>query len=107
MSSKKTSSHLVENRVFKPSKDFSKKARIGSLAEYKALWEESVKKPEKFWAREASELVWQQKWTNVLEWNEPFAKWFVGAKLNVSENCLDRHLGHQQRRSSDHYNEWL
>jgi hypothetical protein len=37
--------------------------------------------------------VWQQKWTKVLEWKDPFAKWFVGAKLNVSENCLDRHLG--------------
>jgi acetyl-CoA synthetase len=78
--SKKSASHLVENRVFKPSKDFSKKARIGSLAEYKALWEESIYKPEKFWAREASELVWQQKWTKVLEWKEPFAKWFVGAE---------------------------
>ncbi len=93
MSQKNIESHLVEKRVFKPSKDFSKKARIGSLAEYKTLWEESIKKPDKFWAREASELVWQQKWTKVLEWKEPFAKWFVGAKLNVSENCLDRHLG--------------
>jgi acetyl-CoA synthetase len=93
MSQKNIESHLVEKRVFKPSKEFSKKARIGSLAEYKSLWEESVKRPDKFWAREASELVWQQKWTKVLEWKEPFAKWFVGGKLNVSENCLDRHLG--------------
>jgi acetyl-CoA synthetase len=86
-------SHLVENRVFKPSKEFSKKARIQSLAQYRAMWEESIKKPERFWAREAAELVWQKKWTRVLEWKEPFAKWFVGGKLNVSENCLDRHLG--------------
>ena len=93
MSQKNIESHLVEKRVFKPSKDFSKKARVGSLAEYKTLWEESIKKPDKFWAREASELVWQQKWTKVLEWKEPFAKWFVGGKLNVSENCLDKHLG--------------
>ncbi len=93
MSSKNTESHLVEKRVFKPSREFAKAAKIGSLAEYKTLWEESIQKPEKFWAREASELVWQQKWTKVLEWKEPFAKWFVGAKLNVSENCLDRHLG--------------
>ena len=93
MSQKNIESHLVEKRVFKPSKEFSKKARIGSLAEYKSLWEESIKRPDKFWAREASELVWQQKWTKVLEWKEPFAKWFVGGKLNVSENCLDRHLG--------------
>ena len=56
------------------------------------MWEESIKKPDKFWAREAAELHWNQKWTKVLEWKEPYAKWFVGGKLNVSENCLDRHL---------------
>ena len=86
-------STLVENRVFKPAKEFAKKARIGSLAEYRKMWEESVKKPDKFWAREAAELTWRKKWTRVLDWKEPFAKWFVGGKLNVSENCLDRHLG--------------
>jgi acetyl-CoA synthetase len=85
-------SHLVEKRVFKPSREFSKKARIGSMDEYRKLWKESVTKPEKFFAREASELKWQAKWKKVLEWKEPYAKWFVGGKLNVSENCLDRHL---------------
>src|SRR3954468_8788219 len=93
MSSNSIESHLVENRVFKPAKEFSKKARIQSLAQYKEMWEESINKPEKFWAREAAELKWQQKWTKVLEWKEPYAKWFIGGKLNVSENCLDRHLG--------------
>jgi len=86
-------SHLIENRVFKPSKEFSKKARIQSLAQYRKMWEESIKKPDKFWAREAADLTWNKKWTKVLDWKEPFAKWFVGGKLNVSENCLDRHLG--------------
>jgi acetyl-CoA synthetase len=57
------------------------------------MWEESVKRPDRFWGREASELQWQQKWSKVLEWKEPFVKWFVGGKINVSENCLDRHLG--------------
>jgi acetyl-CoA synthetase len=47
-------SHLIENRVFKPSKEFAKKARIQSLAQYREMWEESVKKPDKFWAREAA-----------------------------------------------------
>ena len=83
---------MIENRVFKPSKEFAKKARIQSLAQYRAMWEESVKKPEKFWAREAAELFWQKEWSKVLEWKMPFAKWFVGGKINVSENCLDRHL---------------
>jgi len=86
-------SHLVENRVFKPAKDFSKKARIQSMAQYRALWEESIKRPDKFWAREAAELLWTKKWLKVLDWQEPFAKWFVGGRLNVAENCLDRHLG--------------
>src|ERR1051326_1346397 len=84
---------LHEKRVFKPSKDFSKRARLTSLAQYKKLYNESVRSPEKFWAKQAkNELVWFKPWKKVLEWNEPFAKWFVGAQLNVSYNCLDRHL---------------
>src|SRR5213079_1853879 len=51
-----------------------------------------IKQPAKFWAREASELVWHARWKKVLRWNAPFAEWFVGGKLNISENCLDRHL---------------
>ena len=85
-------SHLVEKRVFKPAKEFAKQARIRSLEHYRRLYRESIRHPEKFWAREASELVWQKRWRKVLEWKAPFAKWFVGGKLNVSENCLDRHL---------------
>ncbi len=91
--SKNIESHLTEKRVFKPSKDFAKKARVGSMAEYKRMWKESVEKPEKFFAREAAELHWQKKWTKVLEWKCPDAKWFIGGKLNVAENCLDQHLG--------------
>src|SRR5688572_19770071 len=91
--SNNTESQLQENRVFKPSKEFSKKARIQNLAQYRKLWEESVHQPEKFWAREAAELLWNKKWTKVLDWKCPNAKWFVDGKLNVSENCLDRHLG--------------
>jgi acetyl-CoA synthetase len=93
-------SHLVENRVFKPSKPFSKAARITSLEEYKKLHRESLANPEKFWAREASELVWRKKWTKVLDWKEPFAKWFVGGKLNISENCVDRHLTGARRNKA-------
>jgi acetyl-CoA synthetase len=90
--SKNIDSVLVEKRVFKPSKEFSKKARIGSMAEYKRLYEESIQRPDRFWAREASELSWQAKWKKVLDWKAPFAKWFVGGKINVAENCVDRHL---------------
>src|SRR5947199_5675885 len=85
-------SHLVEKRVFKPAKNFVKTARIKSLEQYRRMYRESLNRPEKFWAREAGELVWQRPWSSVLKWKAPFAKWFVGGKLNVSENCLDRHL---------------
>lgn len=89
--------HVHEKRVFKPSKEFSKKARISSMAEYKRLYEESISKPNTFWAREAKELSWQKKWSKVLNWKAPYAEWFVGGKLNVSESCLDQHL-HTHRR---------
>src|SRR5208337_1147156 len=85
--------HLVESRIFKPAKSFSHKAHISSLEEYEELYRKSIEHPEKFWAQQAAELlVWHTKWKTVLEWNEPFAKWFVGGQLNVAENCLDRHL---------------
>jgi acetyl-CoA synthetase len=82
----------IENRVFPPSAEFQAKARISSMDEYKKLHAESLNSPDTFWAREAGELKWQQPWTQVLDWQPPFAKWFVGAKVNVSENCVDRHL---------------
>ncbi|MBE2202843.1 MAG: acetate--CoA ligase [Chthoniobacterales bacterium] len=85
-------SHLTENRVFKPSKEFSKNAHFSNLAAYKKLLAQSIKSPEKFWAKEAASLLWSKKWTQVLKWKAPFAKWFVGGRLNASENCLDRHL---------------
>jgi acetyl-CoA synthetase len=85
-------STLVENRVFKPAKAFAKKARIQSMEQYRKMWSESIKNPEKFFGREAKELTWQKPWKKVLDWKVPHAKWFVGGQLNVSENCLDRHL---------------
>ncbi len=93
-------SHLVEKRVFKPSKEFAKRAHLRSFAEYKRLYEESIKSPEKFWTKQAAELFWRKKWTKVLDWRPPFAKWFIGAKLNVSENCLDRHLDGPHRNKA-------
>ena len=85
-------SHQVENRIFKPAPEFSKRARIGSMAEYRKLHAESVSKPDTFWGREAKELHWLRKWTKVLDWKLPNAKWFVGGRINASQNCLDRHL---------------
>ncbi len=60
--------------------------------EYERLYKEAVAEPEKFWGRHRRELHWFKKWDKVLEWNVPSAKWFVGGKINLSYNCLDRHL---------------
>ncbi|MDP9292398.1 MAG: AMP-binding protein, partial [Verrucomicrobiota bacterium] len=98
--SKNIESILVEKRVFKPSKNFAREARIGSFEEYEKLYRKSVKNPEKFWAREASELLWRKKWKKVLEWKSPFAKWFVGGQINLSENCLDRHVASSRRNKA-------
>ena len=85
-------STLDEQRTFEPPAEFSQKAQIKSQDEYEALYKESVEQPEKFWARAAEELHWFKKWDNVLEWKAPWAKWFVGGQINLSYNCLDRHV---------------
>src|SRR5882724_8721752 len=92
--------HLTEKRVFKPAKDLSKKARIKSLAQYRKMYRESMRRPDAFWVREAKELVWRKPWKRVLDWKAPFAKWFVGGQLNLSENCLDRHLDGPRRNKA-------
>ncbi len=84
---------LHETRVFPPSKDFAKKAHIKSLAHYRKLYNESISAPDKFWGVQArNELIWFKPWTKVLQWKAPNAKWFLGGKLNVSHNCLDKWL---------------
>jgi acetyl-CoA synthetase len=83
-----------EGRVFPPPGEFSSRARIKSLAQYRKLYHESIKSPEKFWAAQAKkELLWFKPWKQVLKWKAPYAKWFAGGKLNLCHNCLDRHLG--------------
>lgn len=77
-----------------PIKEFSKKAYIKSFDEYKKLYEESIKDPEAFWSKKAEELHWFKKWDNIFSWNteEVKCEWFKGGKINVSYNCLDRHI---------------
>jgi acetyl-CoA synthetase len=82
-----------ESRLFPPAREFSKHAHIKSLAQYRELYGESIRNPERFWARQAkTELAWFKPWKSVLKWKAPNAKWFDGGKLNVSDNCLDRWL---------------
>jgi acetyl-CoA synthetase len=83
---------LHEDRTFECPEPFRQQAHIKSLEEYERIYRESIEHPEQFWAGIANELHWFKKWDNVLEWNIPWAKWFVGGQLNVSYNCLDRHV---------------
>ena len=83
---------LHESRMFNPPKEFAERAHIKSLAEYERICSEAAADPEGFWAEQAHDIHWFRKWDKVLDWKEPFAKWFVGGKLNISYNCLDRHL---------------
>lgn len=93
MSQPTIESILQEDRLFHPSPEFSQKARIKSLDEYKQLYAQAKADPQAFWADLAEkELHWFQKWDTVLDWQPPFAKWFVNGKTNISYNCLDRHL---------------
>ena len=84
-------SALKEQRVFEPSDEFKSKAHIASMAEYQRLFKQAEEHPDDFWANIAAELDWFKTWDRVLDWNLPFAKWFVGGQLNISYNCLDRH----------------
>ena len=92
MSEVEIQSVLRENRRFPPPEGFAAQAHIKSLEEYRRIYDEAAADPEAFWARIAAELAWIEPWTKVLDWQPPFAKWFVGGKLNLSANCLDRHL---------------
>ena len=68
--------------------------KINSFEEYQSEYKKSVEQPEEFWAEKASTFLWRKKWDTVLDWDfeEPKVKWFDGAQLNITENCLDRHL---------------
>ena len=80
--------------IFSPSQEFSDRALIGSLDQYRDLYEKSVSDPDTFWSTVADRITWYKKWETVREFDfvKGNIKWFDGAKLNVSYNCLDRHV---------------
>jgi acetyl-CoA synthetase len=86
--------------VFPPSDHFVRNAQVQGMEAYLDLYRRAEQDPEKFWAGIAShEIHWFEKWSKVLDWQPPFAKWFVDAKLNVSYNCIDRHcLTHRKNK---------
>ncbi len=92
-SSGQISTVLTESRLFPPSEAFSSQAAIGSMEAYQRLYDESIADHEAFWGREAREhLHWFKPFNQVLEWKEPFAKWFVDGETNASYNCLDANI---------------
>jgi acetyl-CoA synthetase len=93
-SEKSLSALLDERRTFPPSEEFKKRANWNDPE----IYDRAAKNPEGFWAEQAKNLDWFTPWQRVLEWNAPWAKWFVGGKLNVTYNCVDRHA-HSARRN--------
>ena len=90
-----------EERVFPPPEAFARAAHIKSKDELERLRTEAADDPEAFWARMATdELHWFKKWDRVLQWEAPHAQWFLGGKLNISYNCLDRHLSTWRRNKA-------
>ena len=99
----KITSLLAEGKVFQPPAQGRDQAWVKSMDEYRKAYAESMSDPEGFWARRAEELVtWDRKWDKVLEYDfsVPEVKWFLGGKLNVSVNCLDRHLTDGRRNKA-------
>jgi acetyl-CoA synthetase len=79
---------LREERVFEPSEAFRSRA----LWTDPAIYDRAAADPERFWAQQADRVDWFQRWDQVMEWNPPWVKWFLGGRLNASQNCLDRHV---------------
>ena len=101
MSESTIESILHENRLFQPPAEFSQQAVVKNLAEYEQLYARAKADPEKFWADLATtELHWFQPWDTVLDWQPPNAQWFVNGKINISYNCLDRHLTTARRNKA-------
>ena len=100
MSDTDIDSVLHESRVFSPSREFSKQAHIKTIEEYEQIYRRAEADPEKFWAEIAEQLHWFKKWERVLEWDVPWAKWFVGGQINLSYNCLDRHVATWRRNKA-------
>ncbi|HEY7291637.1 MAG TPA: acetate--CoA ligase [Vicinamibacterales bacterium] len=87
---------LREERTFPPPPEFRKRA----LVQDESIYAEADRDPEAFWARWARELEWSKPWDRVLDWQPPHAEWFVGGQLNVSVNCLDRHIRGARRNTA-------
>jgi len=91
---------LTENRVFEPAAEFQQAAHVQGIESYRRLCAAAEADPDSFWAGIAAELHWHRRWDRVLDWQPPFAKWFSGGEINLSYNCLDRHLAGARRNKA-------
>jgi len=91
---------LREDRIFECPPEFKAQARIQTMEDYERLYHEAESDPSKFWGEIASELHWFKPWDKVLDWNCPWAKWFEGGQINLSYNCLDRHVASWRRNKA-------
>ena len=87
---------LEENRKFPPSEEFRKQANANDPE----IYERARRDPDGFWAQQAERLDWFAKWNKVSEWNAPWAKWFLGGKINITHNCVDRHAASSRRNKA-------
>ncbi len=86
---------LVEDvKYYTPDPQYKKNAWMG---DYQKAYNEFLADPDAFWSKMAGELEWIRPWDAVREWNYPYAKWFTNAKLNITANCLDRHVNDHRR----------
>src|SRR3989344_1573079 len=89
-----------QKKSIAPSRALQDDTAIKNMVQYEALYQESITTPERFWAEQAKQLIWLKRWQNVLKYDinhighskKPYVTWFDGGKLNVSVNCLDRHV---------------
>ncbi|HAL30427.1 MAG TPA: acetyl-coenzyme A synthetase, partial [Coriobacteriia bacterium] len=92
-----------EYRVVQPPAWVTERAHIQTMEEYEELYKRSIEDPEGFWADMAEQMLhWEKKWDTVLEYDfdKPYVKWFQGGKLNVTHNCIDRHLNGWRRNKA-------
>src|SRR5215217_6444727 len=89
MSNPEIEDYLSEDRTFPPTEQFKEQSLVAGTF----LYDDADQDFEGFWARQAADLLdWDREWDTILDWDLPFAKWFVGGQLNVTRNCLDRHV---------------
>ncbi len=98
--SDKITSMMREGLTFPPPASITANAEVSSLEQYHELWNRAKNDPHSFWDNEAKKLAWDKPYDRVLEWNEPFAQWFMGGKINASVNCLDRHAAGPRRNKA-------